>query len=636
MRLILAVILVASTVLVGCIPTETSKTDKDLAPVDYLKAVEHYDKVLYEAIAKEREAIAFRKETEKKFSQAKIVLVSDYLNRAAVLAANNEKNCSVALGEAISHLESIKKWDDKDSRLDGMLAQYQEEKAELDADLARLEEQFTGYRFGEAGQTVLKLLAKRPANKELLEKKELITKLNAAYTTFQQQLTAGELKKAHDTGLALAKILPSNMDFNKSAARSDLIAAIKAEAQALTDKKEYVAAIDFLKQFELSEFDQLITEAIEAKAKLLTQEKKYSAAVAFLKQFEPPQFDNLIDKIRTTGSNDYYSRALQEDTAGNTYLSYLLLKKADTFQNASTAAKKKDNVRFNLQKKNDDFVDQALQEYIAIASFDSPSHDPDAGLQFSDSLTSYLYDVLPYGINILERDKIDLILKERKQSNNIGRMLGANLVVTGRVSLFKIETSEDKRTATAKVVTGEKVVPNPEYTRMMSQYGTDTKKWPSVPAATMVNKTHQLISYNKGTARLKGFAKVSVRIFDTSKSAISFVKDYPAAIEDVSEFQDEVKAANIPYIPKKLMSSIEAKAAMRNEIVAAIGKVVQSSFNQRERRFLEQAKHMLQRREKQKAVESLAKGYHYCMRDRIPADNAAFIEMLKAIDTVLD
>ncbi len=600
MRLFLAVILVVSTALFGCVQTETSKTDKDLAPVDYLEAVEHYDEVLTDAIKKEEAAIAFRKDTEAKFIQAKVVLVSDYLNRAAVLASDNEKNSSVALREAISLLESIEKWDDKDSRLAGMLAQYREEKGEIDGTLATLEKQILDYRFGDANQTVQLLLAKRPANKELLAQKELIVKLNSLYATFQQQLKAGDLIKAHGTGLSLAKVLPSNMNFNKSTTRASLISAI------------------------------------EKKTKSLFQNKKYSAAVAFLQQFNLSEFDSKISEIRAMGSNDYYSRALREDKSGNIFLSYLLLKKADSFQSAAAAAKKKETIRFNLQKKNDDFVDKALQEYIAIASFDSPSHDPDAGVQFSDSLTSYLYNVLPYGINILERDKIDLILKEKNQSNNIGKMLGANLVVTGRVSLFKIETSEDKRTATAKVVTGEQAVPNPQYSQMMSTYGTDTRRWPTVPPATIVNKTHQLITYNKGTARLKGFAKVSVRIFDTSKATISFVKDYPAAIEDVSEFQDEVKEADIPYIPKKLMSSIEAKAAMRNEIVAAIGKVVQSSFNQRERRFLQQAQHMLQRREKQKAIELLAKGYHYCMRDQIPADNAAFVELQKTIDTILD
>ena len=600
MRLILAVILVASTALVACVPADTNKGAKELAPVDYLEAVEHYDKVLADAREKETAAIAFREETEAKFTQAKIVLVTDYLQRAEALAADNEKNCAIALGDAIDLLESIEQWDDKDSRLAGRLEQYRNEKAGLDQSLDALEKQIAAYQFGTAVQTVQSLLDKQPANKELLAKMELAAKLNTIYTTFQQQLEGKELKSAYDTGLILAEALPPNMDFNKSSARSNLIAAINAKADALFQNKKYSAAVDFLQQFNMAEFDGRIAEIMEA------------------------------------GGSDYYSRALQEDRAGNIYLSYLLLKKADEFQSGSTAVTQKDTTRFNLQKKTEDFVDKAIQEYIAIANFDSPSHDPDAGMQFSDSLTSYLYNVLPYGINILERDKIEMILKEKDQTKNIGEMLGADLVVTGRVSLFKIETSEDRRTATAKVVTGEQVAPNPEYTRMATQYGNDTGKWPNVPPATIITKTHQVINYNKGTAHLKGFAKVSVRIFDTSKATISFVKDYPASIEDVSEFQDEVKEADIPYIPKELMSSIEAKAAMRNEIVAAIGEVVQSSFNQRERRFLEQAKHMLQRREKNKAIELLAKGYHYSMMDQIADDNAAFIELRKTIDSILD
>ncbi len=600
MRFVLMAILTLSIALQGCVPTTTTQGDKALAPKDYLKAVEHYDKVLRDAIEKEQTAIAFRKETEAKFSHARTELVTDYLKRASILASNNAKSSAVAVGDAINLLEKIEQWDDKTSRLVKQLALYKKEKNKLDNALSLIEKQFGEYNFSKALATIVPLLKERPNNKELQTKKESATKLNSIYKTFQNQLKKGDLKEAHTTGKLLAKALPADMDFNKSAAKADLMKAIRAKADSLTQKN------------------------------------KFSAAVTFLNQFNLPELEGQIAQIKSSGSNAYYIRALKEDKAGNSFLSYLLIKKALTFQEKTSTSKAKETAIFNLQQKTSDYIDKSLQEYIAIASFDSPAHDPDAGMQFADSLTSYLYNVLPYGINILERDKIDFIMKEKKQGNNIGKVLGANLVITGRVSLFKIETSEDRRNATAKVITDEQVVTNPTYTQMLAQYGSNTKTWPSVPPATIVNKTHQMITYGKGTARLKGFAKVSIRIFDTSKAAISFVKDYPANIEDVSEFQDEVKEANIPYIPKKLISSVEAKTAMREKIVQEIGKVVQSSFDQRERRFLNLANHLLERREQQRAIEPLAKGYHYCLQENIPGDNKTFIEIQRLVDSILD
>lgn len=599
MRFILVMIIATSIAMQGCVPVNQSG-DKALAPKDYLKAVEHYDKVLHDAIKKEQAAITFRKETESKLIQAKIELVTDYLKQAATLAANNNKNSAIAVEEAIRLLEKIEKWDDKDRRLTKQLGLYRKEKSNLDQSLSLIEKQFSEYHFDKALQTITALLKERPANIELLAKKESTTQLDGIYKTFRRQLKTGDLKNANETSKILAAALPATMDFNKSSGKKDLM------------------------------------RAIQNKVDTLTRENKFSLAVNFLEQFNLPELEKQISQIKTNGSSFYYLRALKEDKLGNTFMSYVLINKALSFQEGSSSNKAKESAVFNLQQKSGDFVDKSLQEYIAIASFDSPAHDPDAGNQFADSLTSYLYNVLPYGINILERDKIDFILKEKQQKKNIGKVLGANLVITGRVSLFKIETSEDRRNATAKVVTGEQVVPNPQYTQMATQYGNDTRTWPSVPPSTVINKTHQMITYGKGTARLKGFAKVSIRIFDTSKSAISFVKDYTASIEDVSEFQDEVKEADIPYIPKKLMSSIEAKEAMRNEIVSEIGKVVQSSFDKRELRFLLSAKHLMERREYQNAIKPLAKGFRYCLQENIPADNQNFLEIQKLIDTILD
>jgi TolB-like protein len=292
-----------------------------------------------------------------------------------------------------------------------------------------------------------------------------------------------------------------------------------------------------------------------------------------------------------------------------------------------------------------------MQKYIAVASFDSPSNDPDSGKQFSDSLISYLYQVLPYGINILERDKIDFVLKERgSEAKSIGELLGVDLIITGTVSLYTVDRVVDERVATVRVKIGEETVLNPEFEQMLNFYGPDMSRWPQkmaqihgedssqwprIPPRTVRRDQHQLMKYTKGTAQVKGFAKVSIRIFDTAKGTITFVKDFDATVVRTSEFQDEVQEANIPYIPMNLPTDTEIKEEMRKSIVTEVGKIVRSSFENREHRFLNQANFHLDRLEFDAAFEPLAEGYLYCLRDAIAPENEACVKMRGLIDMLV-
>lgn len=135
---------------------------------------------------------------------------------------------------------------------------------------------------------------------------------------------------------------------------------------------------------------------------------------------------------------------------------------------------------------------------------------------------------------------------------------------------------------------------------------------------------------------MKGFAKVSVRIFDTKKGAIAFVKDYDANVNYSSNFQDELAEAGIEYIPMKLPTDTEAKEEMRKEIVHQIGKVVQSSFENREARFLNLANFYLERRQNNLAFIPLAEGYLYCTKAGLSPDNPSFMEIKRLINMNLE
>lgn len=571
----------------GCVmPPAVGLGDQALTAGDTIAAAKYYE----EGLARVTD-INLRRTVEGKLEQVKGIITENCLANAANALQRGEDRAK-AFAEAIAILDECSHWD-QNHRIADARKKYQEEfhtftqgekqrRKSCENAIAEMKKFFSIYQFDPAVQVIEDALAKYPNDEELTKVQEVVLQGKHLYERMERQLKGGNL-------------LFSLRDF---------------------EKLQEISPVDI--QFADIPFKYDYTEPIRQKVKNLIENNMWGDASDFIEKWFLPDLQGTLTQVNLGASRFYYTRALQALKTEDYYLAYLLSVKALSYDNQNTGL-------FDLHKKASDIVDKSIQQYIAIASFDSPSNDLDAGMQFSDSLTSYLYGVLPYGINILERDRIDDILKEKtKSTDSLGKILGADLIVTGRVSLFQVEVNEDLRDVKAKVKTGEVLQENPEYNQMFKLHGNNTATWPTVPPQTITQDQFQIITYRKGYVKLQGFAKASVRIFDTGKAAITFVKDYPASIEEQCEFHDEVPEAGIEFKPKELISVIEAKSSMREKIIAEIGKVVQSSFNAREVRFLNEVNLYRERHEPDKAVIALAKGYFYCLKSNIPEDNQAF------------
>ncbi len=579
-------------------PATVKLGDEALAQGDNIAAAQYYE----ESLSKTSDA-KIHATIEEKLVQVKGIITNDCLAKVANVL-KNEQSRKEGLTKAISILDESSHWDygnhigDARKRyqneLDTLIKKEEKKRRDCEGAIREMKKFFSIYQFDLAAEVVDNNLAKYPHNAELIQAKKTALKGKYIYEKVQRQLRDGNLLLSLRSFEELQQLAPVEIKFSDIPFKYDYIEPIRLETKELTLKNMWGKAYDFVKKWFLLGLGNTLTE------------------------------------VKIGASDFYYNRALQAFEKERYYLAYLLSVKALSYDNRNTAL-------FDLHKQTGDIVNKSIQQYIAIASFDSPSNDIDSGVQFSDSLTSYLYGVLPYGINILERDKIDYILKEKTEdANNLGKILGANLIVTGRVSLFQVEVNEDRRDVKARVKIGEVLQENPEYNQMVKLYGKDSATWPNIPPKTINKDQYQIITYSKGFAKLKGFAKVSVRIFDTGKAAITFVKDYPASIEQECEFHDEVPEADIEFKPKELISVIEAKASMREKIITEIGTVVQSSFDAREMRFLNEANLHMERREPDAAIVSLAKGYLYCVKSNIPEDNDAFVGIKALIKELIE
>ncbi len=454
-------------------------------------------------------------------------------------------------------------------------------------------------------------------------------RLSQAYDHYQQELAQLKSAAAQKKNEALVKKQVSEVtqkvknsisqyDFDGAAQFIEKALVLDPQNRNLINLKERLGQL----MKKVKEIYSLFNEGLTAQAIIELRQLESMSPVPFSSSHLPAI-------IRDGLAQHYYKQALTASKNNAPFKGFLLIQRAKGLDNVNSDI-------FKLHTDLTDYVDRAMVSNIAVGSFASPHHAPDSGKQFSDALISHLYNVLPYGINILERDNIDEIIQEVKAKNRKqAELLGLDLMVTGNVSLFRVEKNIDERQATAKVVMGGETVPNPAYRQMEQIYGPNPATWPSKPPRTISKGVPQFVKYRKGLARMTGFAKVSFRIFDMEKGAISYVKNLDATIENSSEFQDEVEEAGIEYKPLELPTEIEVKEAMRRQLVEKIGQIVSSAFQNRETRFANLANYYLERREAEVAFEPIAKGILYCRKAQIETKNKVCTRLSQLAEKLL-
>ncbi|HED12881.1 MAG TPA: hypothetical protein ENI62_04380 [Gammaproteobacteria bacterium] len=589
MKIRLFVVTVSLALITACAgPAGLQQADDYYAGKDYLKAAQAYQQLLTLSDL----GMDLRARIDAKLVKLKVLITEEYLVSTQQQRQAQPYTTVPTYEGAIKNLENVILWDDGQARLAKQIAILKEQAQQLSdkaAEYYRTALQASrSFHFTEALDALNRAIALNPQSKYLMTGRK-IEKQHKLFNKVADSLAKRSLTQALKQFDILSATYPKPLDLAQTSLLEQVVSLIVEKSRTMTTAGQWLQALDYLQSWHMP--------TLATRIKLVYQEGA----------------QHYVDVAKDALKNGYPHKA------------YLYTLRAAELDPRNPEV-------FDLSKRAGDKVDESIQSYIAVASFDSPSNEPDAGRQFSDSLISYLYSILPYGINILERDKIDYLLKEnRERIGALGKILGADLVVTGTVSLFKVDSSIDKRTATVKIQVGEETVENPEFTQMVRLYGVDTTHWPDIPPRTIKKGNIQLLKYTKGTGQKKGFAKVSIRIFDTEKGTISFVKDYNADLSKVARFQDEVADAGIKYIPLNLPTDTEILEEMRKGIIKEIAKVVQASFGKRETRFLNQVQFYLGRREYEAALQPLAKGHFYCQKSNIEKSVAACKEISRLI-----
>lgn len=347
--------------------------------------------------------------------------------------------------------------------------------------------------------------------------------------------------------------------------------------------------------------------------KLLKNNQYFTAFLLLNKSKYKDAFARQLSQVRSNGAAFYLNQSRRRFENGEISRAYIEAVKGFELNAEHPGL-------FEIHRDTRDQVLEGVQKYIAIPAFGSPQDNPDVGTQFSDALISYLFRILPYGINIVERGKIDMLIEEHKREySQVADILNVDLIVTGNVSLLNIDRQDNQRKSTVRVPVGSKIVSNPDYEVFLrANPGGDQS---GAPPRTIKIQEFGNFTINKGRSVIKGFSSVAVRIFDTGKGRITYAQEFNANFQSSDDYQDALELAGMEGDPLDLPSETEVREKLRNQIVQQLAAVVQAQFEKREKDFMDNARFFMSRRETNKALDELAQGFLYCVKAKVKIDD---------------
>jgi len=516
-------------------------------------------------------------------------LVQGVLAEANRLAG--EPPTAAGLSEAIVYLDAAQRWDLTGDGLASARSGYQEALSQIDA----------------ANQA-------RAAQARL------------ALDTGRLELAAEEIAAIRETDPASAELAELDAEHARALERrveaslssGDIPGARQALRQLESMPGQAARAEPLRRKFAAAELDWLRARVEDDMA----VDRYYTAYLRILDSGREAELSDLVATLRRRGGEFYLGQAQSRIARGETARAYLEAVKGLELAPHHPAL-------FGVHRDARDAQLQQLQTYIAVPTFATPRNQPELGAQFSDALISYLFRVLPYGINIVEREKIDLLIREQDRGfAELGDVLDVDLIISGNVSLMKIDRQDSEQEGIARARIGERQEPNPAYEvayRAAARQSGGNVDPDKLPPSTITVPIYENIRYEKGSVTIKGFATVAARIFSTQQAAIVYAQEFNARYGATDSFQDEVDSAGIEGDPLELPTETEIVESLRNELVEQVAAVIEEYFEARHRTFLKEARYRLSRREPEQAMEPLAAGFLYTVQAKIPSDDPDLI-----------
>ena len=378
---------------------------------------------------------------------------------------------------------------------------------------------------------------------------------------------------------------------------------------------------------------------LEARLNDLVKKARYYTAYQLICDAKKPYLTQREPEIRKAGAEFYKAKAQQDFELGGSRIPYGFFAAEKAWE-----LNPDDEEIFKVRKDLSDRVEASIVVGINIDLFTHPEKEPDAGKEFSNALAAYLKATVPYGVTLLERSKVEDLLKEVGKSNVTDIASSAfskvKLWIMGDVTTLTVDHLKDPHQGTTRIFLGNERVSNPQYLECLSTYGKDKKKWPAELRAITPEKEvpkYDKATYNYGTEAVEGVMVVAVRTTETMSGAVKLSSTFNESFKKQDSYSDELLNADPPIKgdPLEIPANTEVKQTLHEKLAKRVGVfIIDNSFKNREEIFYASAKSFIERREYEKAVAMLAAGFFYCQKDTryVPKkeDNATFRSIRQA------
>jgi hypothetical protein len=491
--------------------------------------------------------------------------------------------------EVISELERVLSYDDPNDCIREALEQFRARKQKLVEEIQGLLTQAANKRnalqWQEAISSLDVALAANPENEEAVQmRRKILSERDVHYKRVITELCEGD-----------------NYDDCKKAEL--LLDAFKAEIPK-PDRRL------------ITDLQSIIERIKERVAEQLIEQKKYFTAYMLIKEVNTPKCQDLLDIIVGQGSEFYMALANEEyKNVRDSYAYAAAVKAMKLLGNENDQA-------FKLHRDCADRVDDSLKIKIGI-TFESTGDEPDIGTSFSNELLGYLHPLLPYGVGIDERKKIEFGI-EKVGSTDVVRLLGLKWAVFGDIQC-KILRERDERQVTTWTPVWQ-TIPNPHYEtelKMIAESGKNNSTQLK-PQPTIHTQVSEKLTYTVGEEQLHGQVMCSARIYSANEGYVISPRNFITKCDANDLFRDEVPDANIVGDPLELPPQLTFVQKMREEMAKQVGDWLLNNFSHRQRTFYQEAEYFIQRKQWDHAVRAATQGYLYCLSDNITEDDQWF------------
>lgn len=622
---------IATTILTftGCqkqapLPQSFNQANGYFQNQDYKKAIEYYQKAL--------QKLPENKQIQQKLSQAKKLYVSSSITNAkGVLESKQIISMQKLLSQqtTLQNLSSFDKNNENQETIQKLLGDTKAKITTLQELITSLKSQIDTDMMALNFTDVLKKLNKLKTYDESIKNSQyedkILTNLDNYYLkNITNLLMSNKLQEAINEYNAYIKI--STNDKNIQIAKEKINRCKKVNT-LLYEANQYLGSLR-------------LDDAYNSYFTLTTMEVASGILQKDIRKFERTLTRKLIDFVQESlndgNLDDAYNYALKASnikknvkmtTSVKEVLQQLYAKAKEFTElsldgNAYALYEKIQAIDPNYKSTfilHRDIKDKLIKRNIlklAVSEFVTPNLDRSAGSRFSASLTSELFKKTQKNlkdVNVIERNRLKAILDELKlrETGNLeslaqrGKIKGINVFIFGDIIESSVEPQRRESSEQIMVKIGTRKVNNSQFMAYMMASDEQKRKWRKIPDEFIEEPVNQLVSYRKGEIKKTANFIASVRIVNIEKGEIVAAETLETQKIVKDRYNDGVALANIEQDDEQIPSDRTLIKDLHSSMVEKTSDFILKPFQNRELEKISQADTFIERREYNKALESL-------------------------------